>query len=79
MKYPFQLKNLKNKIHFTSLGCARNLVDTEVMLGIVLKAGYQITDQFNQADFLVLNTCGFLDSARQESIDSVSNFFQEKK
>ena len=79
MKYPSQLKTLKNKIHFTSLGCARNLVDTEVMLGMVLKAGYQLTDQLNQADFLVVNTCGFLVSARQESIDSVNNFFQEKK
>ena len=79
MKYPSQLKTLKNKIHFTSLGCARNLVDTEVMLGMVLKAGYQITDQLDQADFLVVNTCGFLASARQESIDSVYNFFQEKK
>ena len=79
MKYPSQLKTLKNKIHFTGLGCARNLVDTEVMLGMVLKAGYQLTDQLNQADFLVVNTCGFLVSARQESIDSVNNFFQEKK
>ncbi|QZA58845.1 30S ribosomal protein S12 methylthiotransferase RimO [Candidatus Rhabdochlamydia porcellionis] len=79
MKYPSQLRKLKNKIHFTSLGCARNLVDTEVMLGMVLKAGYQITDQLDQADFLVINTCGFLASARQESIDSVNHFFQEKK
>ena len=79
MKYPSQLKALKNKIYFTSLGCARNLVDTEVMLGMVLKAGYQVTDQLNQADFLVVNTCGFLATAREESIDSVNNFFQEKK
>ncbi|MGL5626478.1 MAG: 30S ribosomal protein S12 methylthiotransferase RimO [Candidatus Rhabdochlamydia sp.] len=79
MKYPSQLRQLKNKIHFTSLGCARNLVDTEVMLGMVLKAGYQITDQLDQADFLVVNTCGFLASARQESMDSVNSFFQEKK
>lgn len=79
MKYPSHLDQIKNKIHFTSLGCARNLVDTEVMLGIVLKAGYQITDQINQADFLVVNTCGFLASARQESMDSVDGFFQEKK
>lgn len=79
MKYPPQFRQLKNKIHFTSLGCARNLVDTEVMLGMVLKAGYQITDQLDQADFLVVNTCGFLASARQESIDSVNTFFQEKK
>lgn len=79
MKYPPELRQLKNKIHFTSLGCARNLVDTEVMLGMVLKAGYQITDQLDQADFLVVNTCGFLASARQESMDSVNSLFQEKK
>lgn len=79
MKYPSHLRQINNKIHFTSLGCARNLVDTEVMLGIVLKAGYQITDHIDQADFLVVNTCGFLASARQESIESVDGFFQEKK
>jgi len=68
-----------NKVHFTSLGCARNLVDTEVMLGIVLKAGYEITEEENQADFLIVNTCGFLEAARQEALGTLATLFAEKK
>ncbi len=70
---------MKNKIHFTSLGCARNLVDSEVMLGILLKAGYEATEQLKEADFLVVNTCGFLEQSRQESCDTIDNLFKEKK
>ena len=74
-------KNLfrSNKIHFTSLGCSRNLVDTEVMLGIVLKAGYEPTSDMQNADFYVINTCGFLESARQEAIDTIEGLFNSKK
>lgn len=68
-----------NKIHFTSLGCARNLVDSEVMLGILLKAGYEITPDTAKADYLVVNTCGFLASSRQESCDTIEALIQEKK
>lgn len=68
-----------NKIHFTSLGCARNLVDTEVMLGIVLKAGYEITHELTDADYLVINTCGFLEKSRQEGRATIDQFLQEKK
>ncbi len=68
-----------NRIHFISLGCARNLVDTEVMLGILLKAGYEATEHVDEADYLVVNTCGFLASSRQESCDAIDALFQEKK
>jgi len=68
-----------NKIHFTSLGCARNLVDSEVMIGILLKAGYEITADPKQADYLVVNTCGFLASSRQESCDTIGWIMDEKK
>lgn len=68
-----------NKIHFTSLGCARNLVDTEVMIGILLKAGYEATPHLEEADYLVVNTCGFLASARQESCDTIATLIKEKK
>lgn len=68
-----------NKIHFTSLGCSRNLVDTEVMLGILLKAGYEATDQLALADYLIVNTCGFLESARQESCNTIQELFTNKK
>lgn len=68
-----------NKIHFTSLGCARNLVDSEVMLGILLKAGYEVTPEPSLADYLVVNTCGFLASSRQESCDTIQALLDEKK
>lgn len=68
-----------NKIHFTSLGCARNLVDSEVMLGILLKAGYEAVEAHEEADFLVVNTCGFLAAARQESCDTIQRLIDEKK
>jgi len=72
-------KNNPNKINFTSLGCARNLVDTEVMLGLALKAGYEITPELQKADYLVVNTCGFLEASRQESIDTIQQLFEVKK
>ncbi len=68
-----------NKIHFTSLGCARNLVDSEVMLGILLKEGYEVTEHRHEADFLVINTCGFLASSRQESSDAIGEAIEGKK
>ena len=68
-----------NKIHFTSLGCARNLVDTEVMIGILLRSGYEITPDHLEADYLVVNTCGFLEAARDEAYETLEDLFQEKK
>src|SRR5579862_10008201 len=49
------------------------------MIGLVLKAGYEATSQVEDADFLVVNTCGFLASSRQESSDTIGDLFQEKK
>ena len=68
-----------NKIHFTSLGCARNLVDTEVMMGILLRSGYEPTPSPKEADFLVINTCGFLASSRDESCAVIEELKAEKK
>src|SRR3990167_6497073 len=69
----------QNKFHFTSLGCARNLVDSEVMIGILLKNGFEIIPDPKEADYLVVNTCGFLESSRQEGIDTIRNLFSLKK
>ncbi len=74
-----RLHHFGNKIHFVSLGCARNLVDTEVMLGILLKSGYEVTEAIEKADYLVVNTCGFLASARKESCDTIASLFEAKK
>jgi ribosomal protein S12 methylthiotransferase len=68
-----------NKVHFTSLGCARNLVDTEVMIGVLLRAGFNACNETSDADYLVVNTCGFLESAREEGFNTIETLFQEKK
>src|SRR5262249_16818428 len=59
------------KIGFVSLGCPKNLVDSEVMLGTLTRQGYSITAQKEDADVIVVNTCGFIDSAKKESIDAI--------
>jgi ribosomal protein S12 methylthiotransferase len=68
-----------NLVFFISLGCPRNLVDTEVMIGLLLQAGYEATDTLDAADFIVINTCGFLESARQESMDTIRHCLESKK
>jgi ribosomal protein S12 methylthiotransferase len=68
-----------NKINFISLGCPRNLVDTEVMLGILLKAGYEVAETLEDADYIVINTCGFLEASRQESRDTVQDVLSTRK
>jgi len=59
------------KVGFVSLGCPKNLVDSEVMLGTLTRQGYSITAQKEDADVIVVNTCGFIDSAKKESIDAI--------
>ncbi len=59
------------KIGMISLGCAKNLVDAEIMLGGARAEGFEITADPNEADVLVVNTCGFIDSAKQESVDAI--------
>ena len=59
------------KVGFVSLGCPKNLVDSEVMMGTLQQAGYEITNNAGDADTVVVNTCGFIESAKQESIDAI--------
>src|ERR1700748_38636 len=59
------------KVGMISLGCAKNLVDAEVMLGSVLQRGMEITSRAEEADVLVVNTCAFIDSAKEESIEAI--------
>lgn len=66
-------------VHFTSLGCARNLVDTEVMLGLCIKAGYEVVSEIDEADYIVINTCGFLESARNEAYEILESVFVDKQ
>ncbi len=66
------------KVGFVSLGCPKNLVDSEVMMGTLAEAGYQITNDAGEADTVVVNTCGFIESAKQESIDAILEATQWK-
>src|SRR3954468_10115976 len=60
-----------NKVGFISLGCPKNLVDSEVMMGQLKQKGFEITADAEDADTVVVNTCGFIDSAKKESIDAI--------
>ena len=62
-----------------SLGCAKNLVDAEIMLGSVLERGMQITPHADEADVLVVNTCAFIDSAKEESIEAILEAHQQRE
>jgi ribosomal protein S12 methylthiotransferase len=68
----------KPKIGMISLGCAKNLVDAEVMLGSVLQHGMEITSSAEDADVLVVNTCAFIDSAKEESIEAILEAHQQR-
>ena len=67
------------KIGFVSLGCSKNLVDTEIMLHKIAEAGYEITPEDIDADIIIVNTCGFIESAKQESIDNILDLAWLKK
>ena len=67
------------KIGLISLGCPKNLVDSEVMLGLAERAGHELTNDAASADVLVVNTCAFIDSAKQESIDTILEMARHKK
>ena len=54
-----------------SLGCAKNLVDSEIMLGLLRNAGYRITGNENEADIVIINTCGFIESSKKEAVDAI--------
>ncbi len=68
----------KPKVGMISLGCAKNLVDAEIMLGSVLQRGMEITSHPEDADVLVVNTCAFIDSAKEESIGAILEAHQER-
>src|SRR5690242_8204887 len=61
----------RKKIGFVSLGCPKNLVDSEVMMGLLNQAGAQITTDAEAADVIVVNTCSFIEAAKQESVDAI--------
>lgn len=67
------------KIHFVSLGCPKNLVDSEIMAGTLMKDGYQIVGEADEADTVVVNTCGFIEDSKKESIQKILEMSELKK
>ncbi|HOJ76511.1 MAG TPA: 30S ribosomal protein S12 methylthiotransferase RimO [Bacillota bacterium] len=67
------------KLAVVSLGCSKNLVDTEIMLGQMVSEGWEITQDFKSAEVILLNTCGFIETAKQESINSILEMAQYKQ
>src|SRR4051794_30226431 len=59
------------RVGLISLGCAKNLVDAEIMLGSLMKGGVEITNDAAQADVVIVNTCSFIESAQEESVDAI--------
>ena len=66
------------KVGMISLGCAKNLVDAEIMLGDIRRRGMEITSSADDADVLIVNTCAFIDSAKEESIDAILEAHQQR-
>src|ERR1700741_958185 len=66
------------KVGFVSLGCPKNLVDSEVMMGLLARAGAELTPRAEDADVIVVNTCSFIDSAQQESVNTILEMAQHK-
>ena len=67
------------KIHFVSLGCVKNRVDTEVMLGVAAAEKWHIVDEPDEAEVIVVNTCSFIGEAKKESIDTIFELAEYKK
>src|SRR5258708_14764470 len=69
---------MSTKVGMISLGCAKNLVDAEIMLGSVLESGMALTSSDEDAYVLIVNTCAFIDSAKEESIDAILSAHQAR-
>ena len=67
------------KVGFVSLGCSKNLVDTEMMIGLFKKNGYEIVNKPENAEIIVINTCGFIESAKEEAINTILEMAEYKK
>src|SRR5437764_1546805 len=75
---PAAISAPRTKVGFVSLGCPKNLVDSEVMMGLLASAGAEITPRAEDADVLVVNTCSFIESAQQESVNAILEMARHK-
>src|ERR1700755_1090529 len=69
----------QKQVYFVSLGCPKNRVDTEVMLGLTDASGLSIVDAPERADVIVINTCGFIGAAKEESVDTILEMARHKE
>jgi ribosomal protein S12 methylthiotransferase len=76
---PSRAKRDKPTIGFVNLGCSKNQVDSEVMLGTLVAGGFQLTGDARAAEVVIINTCGFIEEAKQESINSIIEHGRLKK
>ena len=67
------------KLLFVSLGCDKNLVDSEDMLGVLTRAGHEIVDDENEAEAIIINTCCFIHDAKEESVETILEMAEYKK
>jgi ribosomal protein S12 methylthiotransferase len=72
-------KAVAGKLGVISLGCSKNLVDTEIMMGQLIKAGWEYTTEFAQAELILVNTCGFIETAKAESVQHILEMTEYKK
>ena len=70
---------LKEKVYLESLGCSKNLIDSEVMLGSLLQGGYAFTTDKDEADIIIVNTCAFINDATQEALETIAALIPLKK
>jgi len=70
---------MEKSVIFISLGCDKNLVDAEMMLGLLTEAGFELTDDESQAEAVIVNTCCFIMDAKQESIDCLIEYGRLKE
>src|SRR5450759_1532678 len=76
---PGRYKVTRLKVGFVSLGCPKNLVDSEVMMGQLVARGHELTAHPGEADVLVVNTCSFIDPAKKESVETILEMAEYKK
>src|SRR3982751_2418561 len=72
-------ENVKGTFSFVTLGCPKNLVDSERMLGLLAQDGYVLVPASSRADLVIINTCGFIDAARQESLGVIREMLERKR
>ena len=77
--FSLPMSKVSTKVGFVSLGCPKNLVDSEVMMGILAREGYELTPRADEAEILVVNTCSFIESAQKESVDAILEMAEHKK